>query len=111
MQPDTPTGVIAMDKSRVLTLIKTTYTVDSIGQQVPQETRRNVICNISSVSASEFFDAGRAGLKPEYRATMFAPDYEREEIVELDGVQYGVYRTYLGRNETIELYLERKAGV
>ena len=100
-----------MDKSRVLTLIKTTYTVDSIGQQVPQETRRNVFCNISSVSASEFFDAGRAGLKPEYRATMFAPDYEREEIVEMDGVQYGVYRTYLGRNETIELYLERKAGV
>ena len=100
-----------MDKSRVLTLIKTTYTVDSIGQQVPQETRRNVFCNISSVSASEFFDAGRAGLKPEYRATMFAPDYEREEIVELDGVQYGVYRTYLGSNETIELYLERKTGV
>ena len=100
-----------MDKSRVLTLIKTTYTVDSIGQQVPQETRRNVFCNISSISASEFFDAGRAGLKPEYRATMFAPDYGREEIVELDGVQYGVYRTYLGRNETIELYLERKAGV
>ena len=100
-----------MDKSRVLTLIKTTYTVDSIGQQVPQETRRNVFCNISSISASEFFDAGRAGLKPEYRATMFAPDYEREEIAELDGVQYGVYRTYLGRNETIELYLERKAGV
>lgn len=95
----------------MLTLIKTTYTVDSIGQQVPQETRRNVFCNISSVSASEFFDAGRAGLKPEYRATMFAPDYEREEIVEMDGVQYGVYRTYLGRNETIELYLERKAGV
>lgn len=100
-----------MDKSRVLTLIRTTYTADKIGQQVPVETRRDVFCNVSSVSASEFFDAGRAGLKPEYRVTMFSPDYDHEEIVELDGRRYGVYRTYLGKNETIELYLERKAGV
>ena len=100
-----------MDRSRVLTLISVSYTEDSIGQQVPQETPRDVFCNVSSVSASEFFDAGRAGLNPEYRATMFVHDYNGEEIVELDGVRYGVYRTYLGRNETIELYLERKAGV
>lgn len=100
-----------MDKSRVLTLIRITYNVDEIGQRVPIETRRNVFCNISSVSASEFFDAGQAGLKPEYRAAMFVHDYGGEEIVELDGVRYGVYRTYIGRNETIELYLERKAGV
>lgn len=100
-----------MDRSRVLTLIGVTYTEDKIGQQVPQEIRRDVFCNVSSVSASEFFDAGRAGLKPEYRVTMFAPDYDQEGIVELDGVRYGVYRTYLGKNETIELYLERKVGV
>lgn len=100
-----------MDKSRVLTLIGVTYTADSIGQQIPEETTREVYCSVSSVSASEWFEAGRAGLKPEYRATMFAPDYQSEQIAELDGVRYSVYRTYLGRNETIELYLERKAGV
>ena len=100
-----------MDRSRVLTLIDVTYTPDAIGQQIPTENRRDVFCNVTSVSASEFFDAGRAGLKPEYRAVMFVHDYDDEEIVELDGVRYGVYRTYIGRNETIELYLERKAGV
>lgn len=100
-----------MDKSKVLTLIGITYTADSIGQQVPKETRRDVFCNLSSVSASEWFDAGRAGLNAEHRATMFAYDYAGETIAELDGVRYGVYRTYLGKNETIELYLERKAGV
>ena len=42
---------------------------------------------------------------------MFAPDYNGETIAELNGVRYSVYRTYLGKNETIELYLERKAGV
>lgn len=28
-----------------------------------------------------------------------------------NGGKYGIYRTYLGKNETIELYLERKSGV
>lgn len=100
-----------MDKSRVLTLIGVTYTPDALGQLVPQETRREVFCNLSSVSASEWFEAGRAGLNAEHRAAMFAYDYAGEAIAELDGVRYGIYRTYLGRNETIELYLERKAGV
>lgn len=100
-----------MDKSRVLTLIGVTYTPDALGQLVPQETRREVFCNLSSVSASEWFEAGRAGLNAEHRAVMFAYDYAGEAIAELDGVRYGIYRTYLGRNETIELYLERKAGV
>nr|DAR81348.1 MAG TPA: head closure knob [Caudoviricetes sp.] len=100
-----------MDKSRVLTLIGVSYQPDSIGQLVPQETRRNVFCNISSVSASEWFEAGRAGLNAEHRATMFAYDYAGETLAELNGVRYGIYRTYLGKNETIELYLERKAGV
>lgn len=100
-----------MDRSRVLTLIAKDYTADSIGQMVPTETRRDVFCNVTSVSASEFFAAAQAGLKPELRATLFAPEYQGEEIVELDGVRYSVYRTYLGKKETVELYLERKAGV
>lgn len=100
-----------MDKSRVLILISVQHKVDDIGQQVPQETYREVFCNITGVSADEWFNAGKAGLRAEYRATMFLYDYHGEELAELDGVRYGIYRTYVGRNETIELYLERKAGV
>lgn len=100
-----------MDRSKVMTLISQTYEEDEIGQQVPKESRKDVFCNVSSVSASEFFDAGRSGIKPEYRVTMFVHDYNHEGIVELDGRRYGVYRTYIGKNETIELYLEQKAGV
>lgn len=100
-----------MDRSRILTLVAMTYETDDIGQQVPKETKRDVFCNVTSVSASEWYDAGRAGMKAEYRATMFVYDYQGEEVAVLDGVRYGVYRTYLGRNETIELYLERKAGI
>ena len=108
-----------MDRSRVLTLIGVTYKQDAsgqyekdaLGQLVTAEEPRDVFCNITGVSASEFFEAGRAGLRPELRATLFAFDYHGEEAAELDGVRYGVYRTYLGKDETVELYLERKAGV
>lgn len=100
-----------MDRSRVLTLIEEAYKPDALGQLIPTETRRDVYCNLSSVSASEWFDGGRAGLNPEYRATMFVYDYNGERIAELDGVRYGIYRTYLAQNEFIELYLERKAGI
>ena len=31
--------------------------------------------------------------------------------MELDGTRYGVYRNYTPKDDTIELYLERKVGV
>ena len=45
------------------------------------------------------------------KVTMFAPDYQGEQIAVVGGVRYSVYRTYHAKNETLELYLERKAGV
>lgn len=100
-----------MDKTTVLILIRESYAPDALSQMIPTEIRREVFCDKTSVSASEWFDAGRKGLKPAYRVTMFAPDYEGEETVELDGVLYDVYRTYQSKDDEIELYLERKAGV
>lgn len=100
-----------MDRSRILTLIRCSYSADNIGQQVPQEQSREVFCNITSVSREEWMDGGKQGLRPEYRATLFAYDYDGETVAELDGVRYAVYRTFLGANETVELYLERQAGI
>lgn len=100
-----------MDRSKVANLIATTYTTDSIGQRVPTETPRTIFCDVASVSASEWFEAGRNGFKPQYRVTMFRPDYEGEAIVELEGERFSVYRTYERRDDLIELYLEKKGGV
>ena len=41
---------------------------------------------------------------------MFEPDYQGEELAEIDGKMYRVYRTYRGKNEIIELYLEVVGG-
>lgn len=99
-----------MDRSAKLTLVSVTYTVDSIGQHIPQETTRDVFCNVQSVSRAEYFAGGQAGLNPSYVATMFRYDYEGEEIAILDGKRYSVYRTYVRQDEQVELYLERKVG-
>lgn len=99
-----------MDRSDVLTLISVAYTTDGIGQRIPTETEKQVYCKVRSVSQSEWFEAGRNGLKAELQATMFAYDYSGEEICEYNGKRYGIYRTYLRGTDEIELYLERKAG-
>ena len=99
-----------MDRSAVCSLISKTHVSDVYGVMRPQETSREVYCNVQSVSASEFFQGGLNGLKPEYRFTMFKYDYNGEEIVEYNGVRYTIYRTYEGRNDTIELYAEKRKG-
>ena len=100
-----------MDRSNVVTLISETYAADSIGQQIATEVRHDVFCNVASVTQTEWFSGGQNGIKPEYKVTMFSPDYEGQKIVEFNSVKYGVYRTYLRQDELIELYLEKKVGV
>lgn len=99
-----------MDRSDVINLIATTQTQDEYGVWTSTTTSRQVMCDVSSVTRSEFFEGGRNGLNPEFRMTLFFGDYDGERIVEYKGQTYGVYRTYQGKNDTIELYVERKGG-
>lgn len=99
-----------MDRSEVITLIKETYTQDAYGIDQVTEVTRDVFCSVDSVTRSEFFDSGRNGLNPEFRMTLFFGDYEGERTLEYKGKRYGVYRTYYGRTDTVELYVERKGG-
>ena len=41
---------------------------------------------------------------------MFFGDYNGEKLLSYNGQTYSVYRTYQGKNDTIELYVERKGG-
>lgn len=99
-----------MDRSEVLTLIGTTRTQDEYGIWRETPTERNVFCQVNSITRSEFFDAGRNGLNPEFMFSMFAGDYEGERVCEYRGQKYSIYRTYIARNDVIELYAERKGG-
>ena len=92
-------------------LIAETYTQNTLLQWVTTETKRMVYCDVRSVYRSEWFEAGRNGLQPAFVFAMFGPDYEGEKIVEYNGKRYGVYRTYQGKTDTIELYVEEKGGL
>lgn len=99
-----------MDRSDVCNLIAVTKAQDEHGVWRTAETSREVYCQVNSVTRAEFFEGGRNGLNPQFRFTMFAADYEDEPIVEYNGKRYSVYRTFFGKTDNIELYVERKGG-
>lgn len=99
-----------MDKSIVFNLLVHTRTQDALLQWTEQLTARQVFGQKTSVTANEFFSAGQNGHSPEFRIVMFGPDYQGEELLELDGEIYSIYRTYQGKNDTLELYAERRRG-
>ena len=106
-----------MDRSNVIKLIKEEFTSDeirfeeAIGQDIVTEIPREVYCDIQSVSGTEWFNGSKNGMNPQYKVTMFKYDYEGELIAEYNNVRYSVYRTYETRDDIIEIYLEKKAGV
>ena len=99
-----------MDRSDIITLLAATKTQNAYGVWVESLTEREVFCQVDSVTRAEFFEGGRNGLNPEFRMTMFAGDYQGERLLIYNGNTYSVYRTYQGKNDTLELYVERKGG-
>lgn len=99
-----------MDKSIAFDLLTVTREKNTFGNYEETVKTRTVYGQITSVSADEFFSGGQNGFRPEYRVTMFGPDYQGERRCLIGTVEYSVYRTYMGRNDTIELYLERRTG-
>lgn len=99
-----------MDRSDVIKLIGTTQTQDKYGVWRETPSFREVMCQVDSITRSEFFDAGRNGLNPEFKFTLFFGDYDDESMVEYKGKTYAVYRTYYRRTDKVELYVERKGG-
>lgn len=90
-------------------LIAQTITLDQIGNEVAQETQREIYCEVNSITQSEFFAAENTELNPEFRFTVFFDDYEGEELVEYNGLRFVIYRTYR-TGDSLELYVERKIG-
>lgn len=99
-----------MDRSVTFFLLTPNRTQDELLQWHDDPIRRQVYGQISSVTATEFFSAGQNGISPEFRITMFGPDYQGEQDLEYNGQPYTIYRTYQGRTDTLDLYVERRRG-
>lgn len=72
-------------------------------------TETEVMAEIRSVTMKEFYLAANDGIQPEavFRLTDEA-DYHGEKLIEYDGVQYDVIRTYIGKGQTIDITVKRK---
>lgn len=99
-----------MDRSTPIYLITETRSQNAIGEWVSVETQRKVYANVKSVTQTEYFNASQIGLNPDYKFTMFAPDWNGEMIVEYNGYRYSVYRVYVATTDHMELYAQREAG-
>jgi SPP1 family predicted phage head-tail adaptor len=100
-----------MDRSDIIELIPATKAVDANGvERMVEGKARTVMCRVKGITRNEFFEAGRNGLNPEFQFDLFFGDYDGEKIVRYNGQRYAVYRTYFGRTDTVELYVERKGG-
>jgi len=93
----------------VLILISKAITVDAYGNESAQESERTVMCEVDSITQTEFYAAANTELNPEYRFTIFFGDYQGEEICKFNGQRYAIYRTYRS-GDMLELYAERKIG-
>ena len=100
-----------MDRSRVIYLIKNDKQQNLYGVWVDNTTERKVFAEVTSVGQSEWFEGGRQGLNPQLRFRMFAYDYQGESLLKYNNTIYSIYRTYVDKDEIIELYTELKKGV
>lgn len=93
-----------------ISLVSIEYAQDDLGEWTETRKDNYVFAMIESVSASEFYNASLQGLKAEYRAVIWIVEYHGEELVEMFGKIYNVYRTYRRDDGRIELYLNEKKG-
>ena len=99
-----------MDRSTPIKLLTTQKSQNDYGVWEETQTSRDVFCQVESVTRAEFFEGGRNGLNPEFRMSMFSGDYNGERLLMYNGNTYSIYRTFIAKNDIIELYVERKGG-
>ena len=100
-----------MDRSDVIKLVSVTTSQDERGATRKVTNSRQVFCSVDSVSSAEFFRARQENLDATFKFVVFRYDYNGENLVEYNGEQYSIYRTYAPKStDNIELYAERKAG-
>lgn len=101
-----------MDQTVTINLIAESWSYDNPRKQRQKvTTSREVYAQLRGIARTEWFEAGRNGHNPNVTFIISALDYQGESVVEYNGETLGVYRTYEGRNDRVELYCEKKGGL
>lgn len=95
----------------LIQLVQQTTTKGADGQTRSTEVLVDVLARLSSAGRSEFFSGRQAGFTPELVFEVAVSEYSGEELLVYNGTRYRIYRTYESDPNTLELHVERKAGV
>lgn len=102
-----------MNKDCIIQLIHKNNSTEtnSIGEPVVDDDYKSVYGVKKSVRQSEFFQAFASGFKPEIVIEVNSFEYNNEELCELEGQRFRIYRSYpLKNSEKTELYLTQLVG-
>lgn len=89
----------------VITLIRRAVSdnSDDYGRAVTEETRRDIFATECGVKRNEFYQAQAIGMTPTVTFQCFGFDYDDEKIIEYNGREYSVIRTYPLDGERLEI--------
>lgn len=93
----------------VIQLIAVAIVEDELGNQLEEETLRQVFANEFSISSNEFYDASNQGLKPSKQFEIYSFEYENEPKFLHNGIKYSIIRTQT-KGEKIRLTGEKVIG-
>lgn len=99
-----------MNLAEKIALVSIEYAQDDLGEWTETWTKTEIFGWIESVTMNEFYQAGMQGLKPEFKFTIWLPEYGGQEIVEYNDKLYTVYRTYRRDDGRVELYVTERKG-
>lgn len=95
--------------NELVTLIDETDSNNSIGDPITIQGRKDVLVDMRTVGMKEAYEAMSVGLKPEYNFVL--PDYldyDGQELIEYEGVQYKVLRTFRKKpSDELEIIVTR----
>jgi SPP1 family predicted phage head-tail adaptor len=101
-----------MNSEIIVNLIsKATITKNEIGEAIYTEKSNQIFAKKKSVKQSEYFQAAAAGFKPEIVIEIYSFEYNNEEICEMEGKRFKIYRSYpISGTDRLELYLTDIVG-
>ena len=101
-----------MQKVKKVNLIPVTITYGTMCEPIPKDgTPRAVFADLEPVTQTEYFRAQSVGMSAEGKAYVWAFEYHGEQVIEIDGQRFAIYRTYQAPGaKKIELYYQYEKG-
>lgn len=94
---------------KVIVLISETIIQDDIGNEIPSWSEKKVFGRELNVSASEYYNAAVAGLRPEKQLETYAIHYSGQQKLKYEGDTYNIIRTK-NNGDKIIIVCERVAA-